>query len=193
MNKAITSVWKSLFFKSNIYKIRKTIINYLTGEGIKTEMIDGSILATVHDNEYAIDFDLENEYPRCDIMFKVEAEEYQTLELSQKTFIADKINTDEYRHTVVKAFNESIVLETHFYFTSRKMLLSLFYDYFVDLKATVNDAIELTVNEIKKKENKRPIGFAFNAASYKNEEEDKSSKTVACNKEAVNRITDTIS
>ena len=81
---------------------------------------------------YAIDFIgqqyfyLDDEYPYCDIEFSTKDEDYQKLELSQKTLIADNVNTDEYRHSIVKGFNNSLSAETHFYFTNKKCCLYCF-------------------------------------------------------------------
>lgn len=172
MNKAITSFWKGLFFRSNVSKIRKTIMKYLADEGIKSEIEDGSILMTLDDCIYSIDFELENDYPRCDITLRVADEDYQALELSQKTFIADKVNTDELHLSTVRAFDDSIMVTTSFYFANKKMLLSLFYDYFVDLKETVNYTMELTVDKIQTKEIKRPIGFTVNINSSNEKEQE---------------------
>ena len=40
MNRAV-STWKKLFFKSNISRIRKTIMDYLKAEGTKVELENG--------------------------------------------------------------------------------------------------------------------------------------------------------
>ena len=69
---------------------------------------------------------LDDEYPYCDIEFSTKDEDYQKLELSQKTLIADNVNTDEYRHSIVKGFNNSLSAETHFYFTNKKCCLYCF-------------------------------------------------------------------
>ena len=56
------------------------------------------------------------------------------------------------------------------------MLLSLFYDYFVDLKETVNAVIGLLIDELQEKQEKeekkekRPIGFVTNSAASKKKE-----------------------
>lgn len=173
MNKAVLSFWKGLCFRHNIGKIRKTIMNYLADEGVKAEIQDGSVLVTFEDNIYTVDFYLDDEYARCDIEFSTKDEDYQKLELSQKTFIADKVNTDEYRHSVVKSFNNSLSAETHFYFTDKRMLLALFYAYFMDLKFTVDDMIEIAIGQMQEEKNKRPIGFTINRDSEQQAEDTK--------------------
>ena len=43
MNKVATSFWDSIFFKRNIRRIRKALLDYLSEEGIEYQMIDGDI------------------------------------------------------------------------------------------------------------------------------------------------------
>ena len=182
MNKIVTSYWKSLFFRHNIRKIRKALMEYLSGEGIKSQLVDGGIHVALEENVYRIDFDLEGEYPRCIISYQVANEDYQALQLSQKTFIADKVNTDEERLSTVRAFNDSIGIDTYFYFTNRRMLLILFYKHFTDLKTVVEATMEQAIEAIQEKESKRPIGFSVAQIEYsKNEETEISASTTANN------------
>ncbi|MBM6782252.1 hypothetical protein [Bacteroides mediterraneensis] len=161
MNKAILSVWKKFQFKHNIKKIRTTIVSYLTDEGIQNEIVEGNIQFTYEDYKYSVEFRLNEEYPCCYIDFQLADEDYQKLNLSQKTFIADKVNTDEIRHAVVKCFNDQVTVDTHFYFTNKDMLLTLFYTYFTDLKSTVDAMLEITIDKIQENEGKKPIGFSI--------------------------------
>lgn len=171
MNRAVP-VWKKLFFNSNISRIRKTIMDYLKEEGIKAEMENGLMIVELDGYYYSIDFDLDGEYPKCEIGFRMKNEDYEALELSQKTFIADKVNTDEERHSVVKAFSEEIVIDTHFYFNSKSMLLFLFHDYFVDLKDMVDETMNWLANAIEETKNqRRPIGFTASVSSNRKNSE----------------------
>lgn len=43
MNRAV-STWKKMFFKNNIGKIRKTVMDYLKEEGVKVEMENGLVI-----------------------------------------------------------------------------------------------------------------------------------------------------
>lgn len=181
MNKAVTPFWKNIFFRNNINKIRKVVIHYLINEGIEAQIKDGIIQITLKDHQYEVEFDLENEYPRCDITYEFESEKYENLKPSQKMFIADRVNTYEDRHSIVKAFKGSIIVDTHFYFTNKKMLLSLFYEYLIDLDDAVKDTDKLTTKKIKEQENRTPIGFRVNITSPKDEE----SKAVAYNEDIV--------
>ena len=49
MNRAV-STWKKLFFKSNISKIRKAIMDYLEEEGIKVKLENGSLVVKIAEN-----------------------------------------------------------------------------------------------------------------------------------------------
>ena len=62
MNRAV-STWKKLFFKSNISRIRKTIMDYLKAEGTKVELENGLMVVELDECYYCIDFDLDDEYP----------------------------------------------------------------------------------------------------------------------------------
>lgn len=162
MNKIITSFWDKLFFKRNIRKIQKALLNYLSEEGLKYQVVDGDIRMIWEECVYRIHFNMDNEYPQCEIFYSAGDEDYQALELSQKTFIADKVNTDENRFSTVKAFEDEICISTSFYFTTKKMLLVLFFNHLVDLRETIDATMEQAVYAIQEKENKRPIGFVAN-------------------------------
>ncbi|MBD8000624.1 hypothetical protein [Phocaeicola faecium] len=179
MNKAITSFWKRLFFRYDVSRMRKVVVDYLTTEGIQAEVKDGMIQVLFEDYYYNVEFDLEGEYPRCDISFRMKDEMYEKLDLPRKTFIADKVNTDEERLSTLKAFGDVLIVDAHFYFANRKMLLSLFYDYFADVKHAVDDMCDLLQNELSGKEEKRPIGFTASPVPSSKEE----AKVVACNKQ----------
>ena len=173
MNKAVP-FWRKMFFKNNVNKIRQTIISYLKEEGIETELTDGVIIVIFDELHYGIHFDLENDYPKCNIVFGLKSEDYETLELYQKTFIADKVNTDGEHLSVVRAYKDSIEVDTSFFFNDKDMLLSLFYDYFCDIKNTVDEmyaCLATKVEENEEMKKRRPIGFTANITTKKVEEE----------------------
>ena len=68
MNRAV-STWKKLFFKSNIRKIRKAIIDYLEEEGIKVKLENGLLVVELDECYYSIDFNLDGEYPQCAVSY----------------------------------------------------------------------------------------------------------------------------
>ena len=69
MNKAVLSFWEKFRFRCNINKIRKSIMEYLTNEGIENKLVKESIQVTYEDYKYAVDFNLDKEYPCCNITF----------------------------------------------------------------------------------------------------------------------------
>jgi len=113
-------------------------------------------------------------------VFGLKSEDYETLELYQKTFIADKVNTDGEHLSVVRAYKDSIEVDTSFFFNDKDMLLSLFYDYFCDIKNTVDEmyaCLATKVEENEEMKKRRPIGFTANITTKKVEEEN---NMVAC-------------
>ena len=173
MNKAVP-FWKKMFFKNNVNKIHQKIMDYMKEEGIEAELADGMIIVTLDELHYGIHFDLENDYPKCDIGFRLKSEDYETLELSQKTFIADKVNTDEEHFSMVRAYKDSIEVEASFFFSDKDMLLSLFYHYFCDIKNTVDEmyaCLAAKVEENEEMKKRRPIGFTASITTKKVEEE----------------------
>lgn len=58
-------------FKSNISRIRKTIMDYLKAEGTKVELENGLMVVELDECYYCIDFDLDDEYPKCEIGFRI--------------------------------------------------------------------------------------------------------------------------
>ena len=53
MNRAV-STWKKLFFKSNISKIRKAIMDYLEEEGIKVKLENGLLVVELDEYYYCL-------------------------------------------------------------------------------------------------------------------------------------------
>ena len=57
MNKAITSFWKRLFFRYDVSRMRKAVVDYLTAEGIQAEVKDGMIQVLFEDHYYNVEFE----------------------------------------------------------------------------------------------------------------------------------------
>lgn len=165
-----TSFWKSLFFMGNICKMRKSMMNYLTEEGLKCELVDGDIVFEFNDCHFCTSFILSNDYTECIISYRCEDDDYEKLDMNDKTFMADKVNTDMENHATVYAFNDSIQVTTSFYFTSENMMIDLFSKHFEELTANIDEAIDIVcakMEEQKKVQNRR---IGFNVDSYKEEE-----------------------
>ena len=98
-------------FTSNIGKLRKVAIDYFKSEGIKCEVKDGELLFQFKDNVYTLQLCEGDDYAECGIVYECSADEYAALSTEDKTFIADKVNTDLYNHATVYAYNDSRLLE----------------------------------------------------------------------------------
>lgn len=156
-----TSFWRSLFFVGNICKMRKSIMNYLSEEGLKCELTDGDVVFEFNERHFIASFVIYEDYAECLITYQCEDEEYKKLSMADKTFVADKVNTDLENHATVYAFNDSIRVSTSFYFTSKSMMLNLFSNHFEELTSSLDEAIEITCNKMdeQKRLQGRKIGF----------------------------------
>ena len=97
---------------SNIGKLRKVAIDYFKSEGIKCEVKDGELLFWFKDNVYTLQLCEGDDYAECGIVYECSADEYAALSIEEKTFIADKVNTDLYNHATVYAYNDSIKIDS---------------------------------------------------------------------------------
>lgn len=163
---AISNTLSGLFggFTSNIGKLRKAAIDYFKSEGIKCEVKDGELLFWFKDNVYTLQLCEGDDYAECGIVYECEADEYVSLDITDKTFIADKVNTDLYNHATVYAYNDSIKIDSTFYFTSKKMWTALFIKHFNELNEAVAMAMDIICEKIAdddKDDTEKPrrIGF----------------------------------
>lgn len=163
---AISNTLSGFFggFTSNITKLRKVAIDYFASEGIKCEVKDGELLFWFKDNVYTLQLCEGDDYAECGIVYECEADEYVSLDITDKTFIADKVNTDLYNHATVYAYNDSIKIDSTFYFTSKKMWTALFIKHFNELNEAVAMAMDIICEKIAdddKDDTEKPrrIGF----------------------------------
>lgn len=161
---AISNTLSGFFggFTSNITKLRKTAIDYFKSEGIKCEVKDGELLFWFKDNVYTLQLCEGDDYAECAIVYECAADEYVSLELTDKTFIADKVNTDRYNHATVYAYGDSIKIDSTFYFTSKKMWVELFIKHFNELNESVRLAFDIIgdmVISADEAEKPKKIGF----------------------------------
>jgi len=161
------STWKKMFFMGNTSKMRKALMNYLSEEGLKNELIDGIVHFEYNDIPYETMFDTYDDWAECIVSFKYASEEYETFDGKDKTFIGDKMNMMEENHTTTIAYADAVSIETRFYFSNERMLLTLFAEHMNELSEAVNDFCELLCKIIdEKKGNEQPntIGFLGNKA-----------------------------
>lgn len=161
---AISNTLSGFFggFTSNITKLRKTAIDYFKSEGIKCEVKDGELLFWFKDNVYTLQLCEGDDYAECGIVYECDADEYVFLELADKAFVADKVNTDLYNHATVYAYGDSIKIDSTFYFTSKKMWVELFIKHFNELNESVRLAFDIIgdmVTSADEVEKPKKIGF----------------------------------
>ena len=147
---AISNKFSDFFrgFTSNISKLRKAAMDYFASEGIACEIKDGELLFKFNDSIYTLQLGSGDDYAECAIVYECNAEEYTSLDLTDKTFIADKVNTDLYNHATVYAYDDSIKIDSTFYFTSKKMWVELFIKHFKELNESVEMAVDIIADKI---------------------------------------------
>ena len=153
-----------LSFTGNISKLRKAIMEFFESEGIACEIKDGDLLLQFNDSVYTLLFGIGNEYAECGIVYECNAEEYVNMEQHDKTFLADKVNTELENHATVYAFNDSFKVTSTFYFTSKKMLVDLFIKHFNELNESVGMAMGIIgdmVTSADEAEKPKKIGFCM--------------------------------
>ena len=166
-----TGVWKSLFFMGNVCKMRQALISYLLGEGVEAKVEDGQVIFEFNESIFVVDFEMNDNYSECTINYKCEDEDYQKLNMSDKTFIADKVNTEHENHAMVYTFNDSFVIHTYFYFCNKQMMLELFRSHFHDMTESLELTINIVTDKIEEKKNRtRRIGFFTQAEEQNNSE-----------------------
>ena len=163
---AISNTLSGFFggFTSNIGKLRKAAMDYFASEGIACEIKDGELLFKFNDSYYTLQLGTGGDYAECVIVYECNAEEYTSLDLADKTFVADKVNTDLYNHATVYAYGDSIKIDSTFYFTSKKMWVELFVKHFNELNESVRMVWEIICDKTTGKaeeeaEKPKKIGF----------------------------------
>ena len=161
---AISNTFSGFFsgFTSNIGKLRKVAIDYFKSEGIKCEVKDGELLFWFKDNVYTLQLGTGDDYAECAIVYECNADEYLSLDPTDKAFVADKVNIDLYNHATVYAYTESFKIDSTFYFTSKKMWVELFIKHFNELNESVRLAFDIIgdmVTSADEAEKPKKIGF----------------------------------
>lgn len=172
-----TRFLKSFFFMENVCKMRNTLISYLAEEGIRAEVYEGNIVFIYNGYHYFVDFQVNDGYAECLIEYYSDEEDFASLDLDNKTFIADKVNTDMDSHVHMMAYSDSFFIKTSFYFTSKRMLLELFRQHFMEMTACLgetNELLQVKADERKHKFTK--IGF-YSHGDEKQDEQQKSGET----------------
>ena len=157
----VNGFWESMSFTQNPFKMRIALSDFLFKEGLKCSIEDGLCYIEYEGHQYKAILSPHNNFAECIILLQIENEDYNSLDLSDKTYIADKVNTDLANHCKVYAFNDSIKVTTSFYYTNKKMLLDLFSEHFAEMTETIDLTTEIVNDSIvEHKDNcNRKIGF----------------------------------
>lgn len=153
--------WRSLSFVGNECKMRSTLMEYLQEEGLKCQLEDGIVIFEFNECHFNALFNLHDGFAECVMYYQCGGEEYETLEMPDKTFISDKVNTETENHCTVLAFNDNLRIETSFYFSNKRMMLNLFSQHFEELTESIDMAIDIACEkaEAHKANKNRRIGF----------------------------------
>lgn len=180
--RAIINFWSTLSFTGNVRKMRKALMEYFMEEGISCEVKDGALLFEYEEDWYVVNFAAGEGYAECGIVYSLEDESYTSLDVSDKTFIAAKVNNEIDNHATVQVYNESIKIFSTFYFTSKKMMMHLFLKHFDELRECIAATIKLTgecINDAQKEIDEtaktQQIGFCV----QKDERDEKETKVSA--------------
>ena len=163
---AISNKFSGFFggFTSNIAKLRKAAMEYFASEGIACEIKDGELLFKFNDSIYTLQLGTGDDYAECAIVYECNADEYLSLDPTDKAFVADKVNIDLYNHATVYAYTESFKIDSTFYFTSKKMWIELFIKHFNELNEAVQLAFDIIgdmVTSADEAEKPKKIGFCM--------------------------------
>lgn len=157
----MTGFWKSLSFIGNHCKMRNALMKFLHEEGLKCKLEDGIVIFEYNECNFIAEFNIQEDYAECEISYCSCADDYGALDIKDKTFIADKVNTDKENHCVVLAYNDKLKLRTSFYFTNKRMMLDLFSIHFEELTDSLESTFEIACDKIEcqKAYKNRRIGF----------------------------------
>ena len=159
---AISTIFSGFSFVKNVSKLRKVAMDYFASEGIACEIKDGELLFKFNESIYTLQLGTGDDYAECAIVYECNADEYLSLDPTDKAFVADKVNTDLFNHATVYAYTESFKIDSTFYFTSKKMWVELFIKHFNELNESVQLALDIIcdmVTSADEAEKPKKIGF----------------------------------
>ena len=136
-------------------------MKYLHEEGLKCKLEDGIVIFEFNECNFIAEFTIHERYAECEISYCCGDDDYEALDMQDKTFIADKINTEKENHCVTVAYNDVLRLRTSFYFTNKRMMLDLFSQHFEELTDSIETAFDVAHEKIEhhKTHKNRKIGF----------------------------------
>lgn len=175
----VTGFWKNLTFTGNMCRMRSALSEYLQEEGVKNYIEDGMVVFDFDGDHFCVMFCIDKGYPECEITYLMEDDDYKSLDIQDKTYIADKVNTDIENHCVVYAFNDNIRVSTSFYFTGKKMMLTLFSEHFQELTESVALALDIIRSKITNHNDRKGRRIGFNMDNQQSEETSEATRITA--------------
>lgn len=127
------------------------------------------------DYKFDAEFKAIENYAECIIESMCEDKDYDNLDVKDKNFIADKVNVEEVNHYITRAYDNTVVVHTSYYFSNTEMMLTIFCDRLYELVSSLRQLDELLT--VKKNEynafKSRRVGFYIETDySEKSEEEE---------------------
>lgn len=167
----ISGFWKNMTFTGNICKMRTALVDYLTTEGVNSQITDGIVIFEYDGSHFTADFNIDSGFPECTITYEIEDDDYESLDMCDKTYISDRVNTDMENHSTVYSFDDSIKLTSRFYFTSKAMMLELFCQHFAEFTQSLDLALNIARDKIKNYKEIKGRRIGFNTGIYKQSEQ----------------------
>ena len=171
---SIKNYCERFWFTPNVVNLRIALMDYFRQEGIKCKLEDGHVNFDYGDYEFKAGFIVFENYVECIIESDYEDDDYENLEVREKALLADQVNIGEDNHCVVKAYNDVVEVETFFYFTNTKMMLTIFCDRLNELVCSQRKIDEILT--AKKDEYRafksRKVGFYIETEDREESEEE---------------------
>ena len=171
---SIKNYCERFWFTPNVVNLRIALMDYFRQEGIKCKLEDGQVNFDYGDYEFDAEFKVFEDYAECIIESMCEDDDYEKLDVKEKTFIADKVNIGEMNHCVTRAYDNTVAVHTSFYFSNTEMMLTIFCDRLNELVSSLRQLDEVLTD--KKNEYKafksRKVGFYIETYESEESEED---------------------
>ena len=135
---------------------------------------DGIVIFEFNECSFIAEFIVHEGYAECNLSYCCVDDEFEALDMSDKTFIADKTNMVKENHCVAVAYNDVLKLHTSFNFTSKRMMIELLSRHFEELTDSIDTAVDFACEKIghHKTHKNRKIGFNAEPAPPTSKEND---------------------
>lgn len=171
---SIKNCCERFWFAPNVIKLRIALMNYFRQEGIKCKLKDSQVNFDYDKYEFDAEFKVFDGFTECIIESIYEDDDYEKLDVKEKTFIADKVNTEEVNHCVTRAYNNTVEVHTSFYFTNTEMMLTIFCDRLSELVSSLKqlDKVLKDKKDDYKAFKSQRVGFYIETDDCEEDEDD---------------------